>query len=192
MASESAGNNEVETQKKAEAKLHRGIPKADFLEDIDTYMKDTDESVEAVLRRFDMQAQKYRYMEASLEQKKERSKDRPVNIRKTLDVVKHLQATKDSGESMHVQAMLADQLYVNTLIPPTSAVCLWLGANVMLEYPIEEAQQLLENNLVTATKNLEEIQSDLEFLRDQRVTTEVNMARVFNWNVRRKDAKKPN
>jgi prefoldin subunit 5 len=109
-----------------------------------------------------------------------------------LDVVKHLQATKDSGESMHVQAMLADQLYVNTLIPPTSAVCLWLGANVMLEYPIEEAQQLLENNLVTATKNLEEIQSDLEFLRDQRVTTEVNMARVFNWNVRRKDAKKPN
>jgi hypothetical protein len=62
----------------------------------------------------------------------------------------------------------------------------------MLEYPIEEAQQLLENNLVTATKNLEEIQSDLEFLRDQRVTTEVNMARVFNWNVRRKDAKKPN
>jgi hypothetical protein len=45
----------------------------------------------------------------------------------------------------------------------------------MLEYPIEEAQQLLENNLVTATKNLEEIQSDLEFLRDQRVTTEVSI-----------------
>ena len=41
-------------------------------EDIDTYMKDADESVEAVLKRFDLQAQKYRYMEASLEHKKER------------------------------------------------------------------------------------------------------------------------
>ena len=45
----------------------------------------------------------------------------------------------------------------------------------MLEYPIDEARQLLENNLVTATKNLEDIQADLEFLRDQRVTTEVSI-----------------
>lgn len=45
----------------------------------------------------------------------------------------------------------------------------------MLEYPIDEAQELLENNLATSVKNLEDIQADLEFLRDQRVTTEVSI-----------------
>ena len=56
-------------------------------------------------------------------------------------------------------------------------------ANVMLEYPIDEAQELLERNLVTATENLEDIQADLEFLRDQRVTTEVSILHNSNDHV---------
>lgn len=42
-------------------------------EDIAAYMKEpANESVESVLRRFDMQAQKYRFMEATLEHKRDR------------------------------------------------------------------------------------------------------------------------
>uniref|UniRef100_A0A8D1F671 VHL binding protein 1 n=2 Tax=Sus scrofa TaxID=9823 RepID=A0A8D1F671_PIG len=60
-------------------------------------------------------------------------------------------------------------------------------ANVMLEYDIDEAQALLEKNLSTATKNLDSLEEDLDFLRDQFTTTEVNMARVYNWDVKRRN-----
>uniref|UniRef100_A0A3B3VUK0 Prefoldin subunit 3 n=1 Tax=Poecilia latipinna TaxID=48699 RepID=A0A3B3VUK0_9TELE len=59
-------------------------------------------------------------------------------------------------------------------------------ANVMLEYDIDEAQALLEKNLSTASRNLETLEEDLDYLRDQGTTTEVNMARVYNWDVKRR------
>ncbi|RXN21529.1 prefoldin subunit 3-like protein [Labeo rohita] len=46
-------------------------------------------------------------------------------------------------------------------------------ANVMLEYDIDEAQALLEKNLATASRNLDSLEEDLDFLRDQFTTTEV-------------------
>ncbi|XP_064422594.1 prefoldin subunit 3-like isoform X2 [Latimeria chalumnae] len=64
-------------------------------------------------------------------------------------------------------------------------------ANVMLEYDIDEAQALLEKNLSTATRNLESLEEDLDFLRDQFTTTEVNMARVYNWDVKRRNKDDP-
>ena len=60
----------------------------------------------------------------------------------------------------------------------------------MLEYPIEEAEQLLTKNFETANKNLQQIDKDLDFLRDQITTTEVNMARVYNWDVKRRQSLK--
>ncbi|KAE8584307.1 hypothetical protein XENTR_v10020910 [Xenopus tropicalis] len=64
-------------------------------------------------------------------------------------------------------------------------------ANVMLEYDIDEAQALLEKNLSTATRNLDSTEEDLDFLRDQFTTTEVNMARVYNWDVKRRNKDDP-
>ena len=48
-------------------------------------------------------------------------------------------------------------------------------ANVMLEYDIDEAQALLEKNLSTASRNLDSLEDDLDFLRDQFTTTEVSI-----------------
>lgn len=45
----------------------------------------------------------------------------------------------------------------------------------MLEYDIDEAQALLEKNLSTATRNLDSLEEDLDFLRDQFTTTEVSI-----------------
>ena len=56
----------------------------------------------------------------------------------------------------------------------------------MLTYPIEEALELLTKNHNTAVKNLASVNNDLAFLRDQFTTTEVNMARVYNWDVRQR------
>ena len=52
-------------------------------------------------------------------------------------------------------------------IPPTDEVYLWLGANVMLAYPIDEAEELLEGRLKAAQQSLSNCEEDLDFLREQ-------------------------
>jgi prefoldin subunit 5 len=65
-------------------------------------------------------------------------------------------------------------------------VNLWLGANVMLEYSYDDAIELLQSKLTLATKELEEVTSDLGFTRNQIITAEVCISRIYNWDVRRK------
>lgn len=62
---------------------------------------------------------------------------------------------------------LNDTLYAKALVPPTEEVYLWLGANVMLAYPIVEAETLLEGKLSGAQHTLENCEEDLDFLREQ-------------------------
>ena len=52
-------------------------------------------------------------------------------------------------------------------MPATEEVYLWLGANVMLSYPIAEAETLLEGKLSGAQQTLENCEEDLDFLREQ-------------------------
>ncbi|XP_012996661.1 prefoldin subunit 3 isoform X1 [Cavia porcellus] len=172
-------------------RLHLGIPEAVFVEDVDSFMKQPgNETADTVLKKLDEQYQKYKFMELNLAQKKRRLKSQIPEIKQTLEILKYMQKKKESTTSLETRFLLADNLYCKASVPPTDKVCLWLGANVMLEYDIDEAQALLEKNLSTATKNLDSLEEDLDFLRDQFTTTEViltDMARVYNWDVKRRN-----
>ncbi len=52
-------------------------------------------------------------------------------------------------------------------MPPTDEVYLWLGANVMLSYPIGAAETLLQSKLEAAQQTLANCEEDLDFLREQ-------------------------
>ena len=73
----------------------------------------------------------------------------------------------------------------------------------MLEYTLDEADELLHGNQNTAQTTLQKVDEDLDFLRlerscrhfitplvsigrDQITITEVNMARLHNWAVKNK------
>ena len=45
----------------------------------------------------------------------------------------------------------------------------------MMEYPIDDAAELLESNLANAKKSLEQVENDLDFLKDQCTTMEVGI-----------------
>jgi len=165
--------------------VHSGIPEAVFLEEVDTFMKG--ETAEEVLKRLDEQHQKFKFMLANFDNKKKRLKGQIPDITTTLESVKHLKSKRDAGP-IETKFLLSDQVYAKAVVPPTSRVCLWLGANTMLEYDIEEAEELLVKNLGDAKTSLEKLEDDIDFLRDQITTTEVNMARVYNWNVKNKKA----
>ncbi|XP_020346901.1 prefoldin subunit 3 [Oncorhynchus tshawytscha] len=171
----------------ATKKKHLGIPEAIFVEDVESFMKQPgNDTADAVLRKLDEQYQKYKYMELNLAQKKQRLKSQIPQIKQTLEILRHMQKKKETTDPMETHFLLADNVYCKASVPPTDKVCLWLGANVMLEYDIDEAQSLLEKNLATASRNLDSLEEDLDFLRDQFTTTEVNMARVYNWDVKRR------
>lgn len=86
---------------------------------------------------------------------------------------------------------LADNIYARAELDYSEGtVNLWLGANVMLEYTYEEAIEFLSKNEAVATKEFDDVKHDLGFVRDQIVTSEVNMSRIFNWDVRKKRSSK--
>lgn len=180
------------TAEKATKKLvHAGIPKAECLDNMDEFMaREENQTIEAGLRNLDEQHSKYKFMELNLLQKKQRLKSQIPEIKTSMDIIKTLKSKRDASEDMEMRFVFSDQVYSKAVVPPTERVCLWLGANVMLEFPLEEAEELLCKNLQTATRNLTELNSDLDFLRDQITTTEVNMARLHNWNVKKVQAEK--
>ena len=45
----------------------------------------------------------------------------------------------------------------------------------MLEYSVDNAEALLEKNQTAATKSLQQVETDLDFIRDQYTTTEVSI-----------------
>lgn len=115
--------------------------------------------------------------------------DKIPDIQKTLDSVRFLKTRTDETEPLETTFELNDTLYAKAEVPPTEEVYIWLGANVMLAYPMDEAESLLAERASKAKKSLEDCEEDLEFLREQITTMEVATARVYNWDVvqKRKD-----
>ena len=51
-------------------------------------------------------------------------------------------------------------------------------ANVMLEYPIDAAEQLLSRNLTQAESSLRQVDQDMDHIRDQCTTLEVGKCKL--------------
>jgi Prefoldin subunit len=56
----------------------------------------------------------------------------------------------------------------------------------MLSYKISAAIELLKSKLEAANTSLNNTIEDLEFIREQMTVMEVNTARVYNWDVKRR------
>jgi hypothetical protein len=132
-------------------------------------------------------------MEQNLQRRVVGLKDKLPDIRKTLDTVQFLKARRvcrptpnrtlfifgllsnsfvsgvKQGDDDPIETTfeLNDTLYAKAEVPPTEEVYLWLGANVMLAYPIDEAEELLESKLKAAKTSLANCEEDLDFLREQ-------------------------
>ena len=124
---------------------------------------------------------KFKYMETHLNQRKSSLESKIPEIKATLDMVKYLEKV---DKPIDVQFEVNDTLWANAQVPKTNKVNLWLGANVMLEYTTEEANELLTSKLKAANTSLEQVLEDLEYLREQITTMEVNIARVYNYDVK--------
>ncbi|KLO16508.1 Prefoldin, subunit 3 [Schizopora paradoxa] len=188
----------------------RGIPRAPFVSDVEQHIGGPDAEVEPVLRSFQDAIAKYRYMENNLNQRRSGLEEKIPDIKKTLAMVEFLQERRDakaggsssvddddleddgdsSSKSIKATFELNDTLYAEAELEDTDSVYLWLGANVMLSYKLPEAIELLRSKLAMAEKNLSSLVDDLEYLKEQVTIMEVNTARVYNWDVKRRREKR--
>merc|ERR1711976_219503 len=164
----------------------RGIPKVEFVEDVGAYLKKKDMTAEGSLKKMQEQYSKYKLMEYKLNQNKTAYKAKIPEINKTLTMLNHLKKKIiEDEEDIDTWFGLSDTVFAQAEtreLPKT--VGLWLGASTMVEYSHQEAIELLSKNLASATTNLESTIEDLAFLRDQLTVSEVNMARLYNWQVK--------
>ena len=132
-------------------------------------------------------------MEQQLIRTKASMKLKIPDIKKTLDMVQML-VDKNASDDKEVKTnfMVSDNIWAKAIIPnDTGRVGLWLGANVMVEYTYAEAQDLLRKNMKNAETRLTNTTKDVNFLKDQITTMEVNMARTYNQNVVNSGKDKP-
>lgn len=117
-------------------------------------------------------------MEFSLNNKRTRAITKCEELKKSVDAINGLRSSPESP--FHYE--LNDTLYGKAKLSADSlkTVHLWLGANVMLSYPVEEALQLLSEKFEEARSVLKRTESDILYIREQITTMEVNTARVYN------------
>ena len=116
-------------------------------------------------------------------------RDKIPDIRKTLETVGFLSDRNTSSKPFETTFELNDTLYAKAEVNggggggAMGEVYLWLGANVMLAYPVGEARELLRGKLKAAEESLRNCEEDMDFLRSQITTLEVNTARLYNYEV---------
>lgn len=183
---------------------------------MEEYVGGPDAAVERVIAAFQDVLAKYRYMDSNLTQRRRGLEEKIPEIKKTLSMVEFLRdrregkraSTEEDGDDaddleddldgdengkpapIRTTFELADTLYAEAELEETDTVFLWLGANVMLSYKIPAAIELLKSKLEAANTSLNHTIEDLEFIREQMTVMEVNTARVYNWDVKRRREKK--
>ncbi|KAL3505612.1 hypothetical protein ACH5RR_030994 [Cinchona calisaya] len=167
----------------------RGIPAAVFVDDVQSYLSQSSLDVNSALAFFQERLQQYRVVEMKLMAQQRDLQAKIPDIEKCLDVVATLQAKKGIGEALQADFEVSEGIYSRARIEDTDFVCLWLGANVMLEYSCDEATTLLQKNLENAKASLEVLVADLQFLRDQVTITQVTIPRIYNWDVHQRRAR---
>ncbi|CAD8076959.1 unnamed protein product [Paramecium primaurelia] len=163
-----------------QAQNNRKIPEAIFFENIDELISKN--SVQRLMESLQEAYNKYKFMEAQLVKQRESMQNKLPEIERALSIVEHLENQK---EDEVVDFLITDTIYSKAVLPKENkTVALWLGANVMVEFEFNEAKALLSSNKENASSNLRQFDEDIVFLKDQITTIEVNIARVYNANIR--------
>lgn len=168
----------------------RDIPIVKFVEDIDSFSSSFDPpaSAELMIGSFTDLFGKMKSVEQTMANRAKLIQAKIPEIEKALKLVTFLKSKESSSNTtLTTRYNLADMLYATADVDCASGIVnLWLGANVMLEYTYDEAIELLKSKFEKAKTDLVVTTEDLALLRNQIITSEVNISRIYNWDVKRK------
>eukprot|EP00921_Rhytidocystis_pertsovi_P021282 GHVQ01033994.1.p1 GENE.GHVQ01033994.1~~GHVQ01033994.1.p1 ORF type:complete len:239 (-),score=33.65 GHVQ01033994.1:211-927(-) len=161
----------------------KGLRKAKFIEDVDSFMEGKDlGQVVPLVREL---LERFRIMEKSEKSILEMFVGKLPGLRDALNTVKSLKKLNGTDkEERMVRYRLSETMYAEAIVPKTEHVMLWLGANVLMDYPLDEAEALLKENQTNLETKLQATRTFLDEIRQHIVIMEVNMARLHNYGVR--------
>ena len=163
-------------------KNSRGVPTMNFIENVDDWIdKFTSEKLLSYINQY---LNKYKFMEAQIVKSNEGLNVKVPDIEKCLETIEYLEK-KEKDKPINVDYMVSNNLWAKAEVNIPDSVFLWLGANVMCEYKMDEAKSLLNQNLQNAKNQIKKNNNGLEFIKDQMTVCEVNLARIYNETVRR-------
>ncbi|CAI7783565.1 unnamed protein product [Closterium sp. NIES-53] len=149
----------------------RGIPVAQFVADVEAFLAGRE--APGVIQSLEERMQQYKLLEIKLLTQKRDLQSKLPDIKKSQEIVQTLVKKREEKQQVRLDYVLADGVFARADVKDADSVCLWLGANVMVEYPFDEALALLARNEENATSSLGNIDGDLLFVRDQINITEV-------------------
>lgn len=161
---------------------------AEFINDVDKYMQG--QVFEDKILELQEGLRQHKQREQQLMVRKARLMSRLPEIKMALEAVLALLDKRDSDKVIHTDFELAEHIYAKAALQHVETVNIWLGANVMVEYPLEEAKQLLQQNLDVCQQGLKDTEKEMRSVKDSITITEVSIARVFNWDVERRRKQK--
>lgn len=135
-------------------------------------------TAEATIGAFRNLSGKYENMLNHLAMREMRIAEKIEEISKSIDAISHL--ASHPNDELTVQYELGDTMFASARLPAGTKVNLWLGANVMLEYELEDAKNLLGEKLVDNKAALAKIKHDQMFVREQITVLQVSTSRLVN------------
>ena len=146
-------------------------------------------TVEDALSELQRKYSRYKLIERDLQEQRIRYSTKLPDVQRSLEAVEMLCEKRDvenAAEETLVKYQLTEATFADASVTSPESVYLWLGANVMLEYPLDEAKELLETNVHACERGLEAYARDLAVLKDNMTIVEVNMSRIYNYDVRKR------
>lgn len=131
---------------------------------------------------------KYKSLESTIVANRGGLQRKIPDLKSTLQSVQYLRSKMAAGEAVRTHFELNSQLYASARVQNVQHVSLWLGANVMVEYTFDEAEALLTQNIQQASESLKKLDDEIQFVKEQIITAEVNIARVINFGVAQRKA----
>ncbi|CAD2088116.1 prefoldin subunit 3, putative [Plasmodium chabaudi chabaudi] len=170
----------------------RNIPGARFIEHVTEFLQNKNE--ETILRLAKELLLKYKFMEHTFVTRQMNTEKKIPELKDALKVVNALYKRKQMNETAALEHYfpLEESLYAKGVIEKCDNILLWLGANVMVEFPFNEAIELLNQHLERAINLSEEMDKELVWLHEQISTTEINISRIHNYVEMKKGNKEKN
>lgn len=130
-------------------------------------------------------AGKFKSLEANLQEKLARLAQKRDQVEANLNVLGVLEGSQGS---MPIEYELGPGMFARASIKDCGKVQLWIGANTLAEYTVDDAKLFLERKLAETKESERELKADLSKVRDQITACEVTIARVYNHIVQQRRA----
>ena len=112
-------------------------------------------TVEDALSELQRKYSRYKLIERDLQEQRIRYSTKLPDVQRSLEAVEMLCEKRDgenAAEETLVKYQLTEATFADASVTSPESVYLWLGANVMLEYPLDEAKAPLEMLVANSAK----------------------------------------